>query len=168
MNNIILIGMPGAGKSTLGVQLAKQLGLDFVDTDVLIQLSESELLHNILESTGFLNLRSIEERILLGLSLQNHVIATGGSAVYSEAGMAKLKSLGPVIHLDVQMEELLSRIGDYSQRGIASDQSQSFADICAERIPLYRKYADIVIDCGSRSQAEILDELAAIIESGEK
>ena len=167
MNNIVLIGMPGAGKSTLGVQLAKQLGLEFVDTDLLIQLSENKLLQDILEETDFLNLRGIEEQLLLGLDVQSHVIATGGSVVYSEAGMAALKSLGLVVFLDVKMQDLVSRIGDYSQRGIASDQSQNFADIYTERLPLYRKYADIRIDCSSRSQSEILEELAQALAGGE-
>ena len=159
MNNLILIGMPGAGKSTLGVQLAKQLGFEFVDTDLLIQMSENKLLQDILEETDYLNLRSIEERLLLGLDVQSHVIAPGGSAVYSEAGMAALKSLGPVVFLDVKMQDLVNRIGDYSKRGIASDQSQRFADIYMERLPLYRKYADISIDCSGKSQSEILEEL---------
>lgn len=160
MNNIVLIGMPGAGKSTLGVQLAKILGMGFIDTDVLIQQTESKLLYEILEETDYLNLRRIEQNLLLALDCNNHLIATGGSAVYSEAGMDRLKSLGPIVFLDVPMEELLNRIGDYSLRGIASDQRQSFADIYKERIPLYKKYAQISIQCDARSEIDLLTELA--------
>lgn len=162
MNNIVLIGMPGAGKSTLGIQLAKMLGSGFVDTDVLIQQSENKLLQEILNETGYLNLRRLEEEILLSLDCENYLIATGGSAVYSNKGMSRLKSMGPIIFLDVPMKDLLDRIGDYSQRGIASDQQQSFADIFGERIPLYRKYADKTIDCANKSQEELLQELVGL------
>lgn len=163
MQNIILIGMPGSGKSTLGIQLAKLLGMGFVDTDLLIQSSESELLYQILENKGFQALRQIEERILLGSEFKNQVIATGGSAVYSEPGMQKLKQEGRIILLDVSLEELLRRIGDYSQRGIASENSQSFADIFAERAPLYKKNADLILNCNNRSMAEILNELTEVL-----
>ncbi len=165
MNNIILTGMAGAGKSTLGAQLAKTLKLDFVDTDVLIQISEKEALYKILKDRGFLKWKEIEENILLKLDLQNHVIATGGSAIYSEAGMLKLKSLGTVIFLDVPLDELLNRIGDYSHRGIASDPNKRFADIYAERLPLYKEYADRIIDCGTQFQSEILEELLRSVQS---
>lgn len=159
MNNIVLIGMPGAGKSTLGVQLAKILGLGFIDTDVLIQQAEKKLLHEILDDTNYRNLRRIEEKILLSLNCNKHLIATGGSAVYSKAGMDNLKSLGPIVFLNVPMQELLNRIGDYSQRGIASDQQQSFADIYEERLPLYKKHAQISIQCDARSELDLLAEL---------
>lgn len=162
MRNIVLIGMPGAGKSTLGIQLAKALGLGFIDTDVLIQQAEKKLLHEILDATDYLNLRRLEEEVLLSLDCENHLIATGGSAIYSNNGMNKLKSLGQIIFLDLPMRDLLKRIGDYSQRGIASDKEQNFADIYAERIPLYRKYAEKTIDCTNKSQEELLQELVGL------
>ncbi|MCP3908907.1 MAG: shikimate kinase [Oceanicoccus sp.] len=159
MSSISLIGMPGAGKSTLGVQLAKATARDFVDTDLLIQLREHKPLQQIIDETDYLNLRRIEEETLLAVNDNNHIIATGGSAVYSEAGMAALKKLGPVVFLDVALDELKQRINNYEQRGIARHPEQNFADLFAERNALYRRHADHVIDCAGKTQ----DELVAMI-----
>lgn len=159
MSCIVLIGMPGAGKSTLGVQLAKETARDFVDTDVAIQLREKKTLQAIIVESGYLKLRDIEEQVLLDLNVSHHVIATGGSAVYSERGMAKLKTLGPVIFLDVKLDELRRRINNYDDRGIARRANQSFEDLYNERVALYNKYADIVIDCAQKSQGLLLREL---------
>lgn len=159
--SIILVGMPGAGKSTLGILLAKELAKDFVDTDVLIQLKEGKCLQTILDERDYLNLRDIEEQVLLNTHLTNHVIATGGSAVYSEAGMLHLKKYGPVIFLDVALDELKQRIHNYETRGIAMHPGQSFQDLFDERRTLYLKYADIVIDCQGKNQDELLNQIAA-------
>lgn len=153
--------MPGAGKSTLGILLAKELAKDFVDTDVLIQLKEGKCLQTILDERDYLNLRDIEEQVLLNTHLTNHVIATGGSAVYSEAGMLHLKKYGPVIFLDVALDELKQRIHNYETRGIAMHPGQSFQDLFDERRTLYLKYADIVIDCQGKNQDELLNQIAA-------
>jgi shikimate kinase len=157
--SIALIGMPGAGKSTLGVQLAKATARDFVDTDVLIQLREGKTLQQIIEQSDYLALRQIEEDILLSLKHSNHVIATGGSAVYSDKGMRALRTWGPVLFLSVPLETLRQRIHDYDQRGIARHPNQSFAALFQERNALYRRYADSVIDCDDKSQQQLLDEL---------
>ena len=159
--NIVLIGMPGAGKSTLGILLAKQLGADFVDTDILIQVDQGATLQAIIECTDYLNLRRIEEQILIDLSGSGKVIATGGSAVYSEAGMQQLKANGTVIFLDLSLATLIERVNDFDQRGIACRPDQSFADLFTERRPLYQQYADITIDCDQQSPAQTL---AVIIE----
>lgn len=164
MSCLILIGMPGAGKSTLGVQLAKETARDFVDTDVAIQLREEKTLQAIIDESDYLKLRRIEEEVLLSLNISNHVIATGGSAVYSERGMLKLKTLGPVIFLDVKLDELRRRIDNYDHRGIARRPDQSFEDLYEERSALYKKYADIVIDCGEKNQQVLLRELVGKIE----
>jgi shikimate kinase len=156
--------MPGAGKSTLGVQLAKETARDFVDTDVAIQLREEKTLQAIIDESDYLKLRRIEEEVLLSLNISNHVIATGGSAVYSERGMLKLKTLGPVIFLDVKLDELRRRIDNYDHRGIARRPDQSFEDLYEERSALYKKYADIVIDCGEKNQQVLLRELVGKIE----
>jgi len=153
--------MPGAGKSTVGVILAKQTSRHFVDTDLLIQTSQKRTLQDIIDIDGYTVLRKIEEDVLLGLSVQNHVIATGGSAVYSERAMAKLKSSGLVIFLDVDLPALVLRIPDLRTRGIAKRPDQDFTDLFYERLTLYRKYADTTIKCAGLTQEEVC---ARIIE----
>jgi shikimate kinase len=165
MSCIVLIGMPGAGKSTLGVQLAKETARDFVDTDVMIQLREGKTLQAIIDDSDYLNLRRIEEEILSSLDISHHVVATGGSAVYSDLGMNKLKTLGPVIFLDVDLAELRQRIDNYDHRGIARRTDQSFEDLYIERRGLYNKYADFVIDCNGKKQHAVLRELQKILKN---
>ena len=164
-SNLILIGMPGSGKSTVGVVLAKQTARDFIDTDVIIQSSEGRTLQDIVDQDGYMALRRIEEKILRGISLRNHVIATGGSAVYSEAAMTHLKSDGLVAFLDVSLPTLAARIRDFGTRGLAKSPGQSLADLYEERLPLYRKYADLVIECErlphEAVSAKIIEEVAA-------
>lgn len=157
--SLILIGMPGAGKSTLGLLLAKQLAKDFVDTDLLIQLDQRKTLQDILREHGHLALREIEEKILLEVHYPNHVIATGGSAVYSEPAMQHLKQFGPIIFLDLAIEELERRFSDMNARGVARAPDQTFADVFAERRPLYLRYADIVIDCNGKTMEQLIDEI---------
>jgi len=141
--NVILIGMPGSGKSTVGVQLAKSLGLEFIDTDIMIQTQEGRQLQDIQDKDGHVVLRAIEEQVLLNLDNTNALISTGGSAVYSDLAMQHLQSLGVIVFLDVSVEELERRISLQGPRGIASSEGQTFADIYAERMPLYRRYANI-------------------------
>lgn len=157
--SLILIGMPGAGKSTLGLLLAKHLAKDFVDTDLLIQLAQRKTLQDIVNQQGYLALRAAEEQVLLGAHYPNHVIATGGSAVYSPAAMAHLQHFGPRIFLDVALPTLDARITNMDSRGIARPAQQSFAEIYAERRPLYLQYADIVIDCNGKSTEALVDEI---------
>ena len=154
-SNIILIGMPGAGKSTIGVILAKQSARDYLDTDVLIQLAEKKSLQQILDETGYMELRRIEERVLLELDCRNHIIATGGSAVYSEAAMQHLKANGIAVFLHVELEVLKKRLIDMDTRGIAQRPGQSFAELYQERQFLYRRYADLTLDCTDKTQQEI-------------
>ncbi|WP_193164691.1 shikimate kinase [Microbulbifer hainanensis] len=157
--SVVLIGMPGAGKSTLGVLLAKELALDFVDTDVLIQLREGKTLQEIMNESDYLNLRRIEGEVIAAADLPNHVIATGGSAVYSEEGMANLRRFGPVVFLNCSADELRRRIHNYESRGIAKAPGQSFAELFAERQALYRQYADISVDCDGRNLQQVLDQV---------
>lgn len=163
--SVVLIGMPGAGKSTLGVLLAKETARDFVDTDVLIQVREGKTLQAILDEGDYLNLRRIEEEVLLSVDLTHHVISTGGSAVYSARGMEKLKTLGPVIFLDVSLDELRRRIHNYDSRGIACRPGQSFEALFEERDALYRQYADCVIDGNGKPQSEIIEELLGCVHT---
>ncbi len=158
-SNIVLIGMPGAGKSTVGIILAKLTSRDFIDTDVLIQISQGRLLQSIVDTEGYMALRRIEEDILLGLHCHNHVIATGGSAVYSHAAMEHLKSSGIVVFLDVDLSTLESRVYDFDTRGLAKRPDQSFSDLFEERVILYRKHADVTVDCVDLSQEEVCAQI---------
>ncbi len=160
-SNLILIGMPGAGKSTIGVILAKKTTRDFLDTDVLIQTAQDRSLQDIVDKEGYAVLRRIEEEILLSLSVRNCVISTGGSAVYSDSAMAHLRAEGVLIFLDVDLATLESRVGDFGTRGLAKRPDQSFAELFDERFPLYGKNADITVRCGAMTQEEVC---ARIIE----
>lgn len=164
-SNIILIGMPGAGKSTIGVILAKQASLQFIDTDILIQVSQKRTLQEIVDNDGYLVLRQIEEKNLLGLEAQNCVIATGGSAVYSDRAMQHLKKGGVAVFLDVELSVLESRVKDYSRRGLAKRPDQDFADLFRERTMLYRKYADIIISNTRLTPEEISAEIIEQIQN---
>jgi shikimate kinase len=157
--SLILIGMPGAGKSTIGIMLAKALAKDFIDTDVLIQIQQNKTLQDIVDNDGYLKLREIEEHVLLNTHYPNHIIATGGSAVYSEKAMQHLRHFGQIIFLDVPLAELVERVKDIGTRGLARQPNQSFADLYHERRALYQAYANITIDCTGKSQAQIIDEI---------
>jgi shikimate kinase len=155
-NNIVLIGMPGAGKSTNGLLLAKTLGKDFLDTDVLIQVCEGKTLQQIMDDTDYLTLRLIEEAALTSIDVQNTVIATGGSAVYSMVGMEKLKKNGTIVYLETPLKTLEQRIHDYETRGIAKHPDQSFDDLFCERSKLYNEHADIVIHCDQQPPEDVV------------
>ncbi len=159
--NIILIGMPGAGKSTVGIILAKMTSRDFIDTDILIQMSTGRSLQEIVDTDGPLALRRIEEEVILTLAGRKHVIATGGSAVYSAAAMDHLRSSGTVVFLDLGLSVVLSRIHDIHSRGIAKRAEQSLEELFEERLVLYRKYADITIACEGLTQEEVCMQIIA-------
>lgn len=162
--NIVLIGMPGSGKSTVGVVLAKLLSKGFIDTDVLIQTTVSRPLQDIVDKEGYLALRHIEEEVLLGLDTENHVISTGGSAVYSEPAMLHLKQHGIAVFLDVTLETLMHRIDNFDTRGIARRPGQSFDDLFEERSKLYRRFADVIIDCNQLTTEGVCRAIASAIE----
>jgi shikimate kinase len=160
-SNIILIGMPGSGKSTVGVILAKMMTRPYLDTDILIQLVTKCSLQEIVDSKGHMALRKIEEDVLLDIKCENHIIATGGSAAYSEPAMLHLKQNGLVVFLDADLETLKSRIKNYETRGLAKRPDQSFQDLFDERHELYNKYADIVIPSYGASQEEVAEMIIA-------
>jgi shikimate kinase len=161
--SIVLIGMPGAGKSTIGVLLAKLTCRSFVDTDVLIQSQEGRPLQEIVDKDGHLALRAIEEQVITGYGCTGCVVATGGSAVYSPAAMAHLKRHGTVVFLDADLLTLESRVRDLDTRGLAKRPDQSFRDLFDERVPLYRNYADITITCSGRTHDEVCGLIIAAL-----
>ena len=158
-SNLVLIGMPGVGKSTVGVLLAKRLGYDFIDSDVLIQLQEGDILQEILQRKGYLALRAIEQDVMLSLQITRTVLATGGSAVYSEPGMTQLASNGTIIYLAAPLATITERITDFESRGIARHPDQGLDAVFAERIPLYERYAEITVDA-TRSADELATAIA--------
>ena len=146
-SNIVLIGMPGAGKSTLGVVLAKILGMDFVDGDILIQNQVGNTLQKIIDAQGVDGFLQVENDVLAAVDAQNTVISTGGSAIYSDEAMRHLTDIGTVVYLDVSLEELRSRLGSLHERGVVMRKgvSMSLDEIFEERGPLYRKYAEVTL-----------------------
>ena len=157
----MLIGMPGAGKSTLGVLLAKKLGMDFVDTDILIQSRTGKTLQQLLDEKDYLHLRRVEEQVLLDIHNCNAVIATGGSAVYSQAAVAHLKKNGLLVYLQASREILKKRIHDYETRGIAGRPGQCFASLYDERTLLYERYADVTINGNELDIGQLTEVIAA-------
>ena len=146
MNNIVLIGMPGAGKSTVGVVLAKRLGYHFMDSDLLIQEREGRLLHEIIEQEGDEGFLAIENDVNRSLQLERTVIATGGSAVYGKEAMEHLGKIGTIVYLKISYEELQRRLGNLKDRGVVLREGQDLRGLYDERTPLYERYADMVID----------------------
>ena len=158
-SNIVLIGMPGAGKSTVRVILAKTLGFSFCDTDLIIQKKEGYTLQGIISKKGIKYFLEKEKNIICSLDLKQHVIAPGGSVIYHDVAMEYLKQNGIVIYLDVPYKELKKRIADMKTRGIVKTNNQSFQDIFNERIPLYKQVADISITCNRKNMEKIVEEI---------
>lgn len=154
MNNITLIGMPGVGKSTLGVVLAKILGYQFLDSDLLIQQQEERRLSRIIEEEGIEGFKKIENRVNASIEVQDTVIATGGSVVYCKEAMQHLKSMGKVVYLKLSYKSIKKRLGNLKGRGVVLKEGQTLLDLYEERIPLYEKYADIVVNEEGRSLEE--------------
>lgn len=162
--NITLIGMPGAGKSTLGVVLAKKLGKRFVDTDLLIQEQEGMLLSQILEERGVDGFIEVENAVLAGLECENHIIATGGSAVYGVEAVENLHSLGTIVFLDLELDSIKRRLqADLMDRGVVIHQGSTLDDLYEERRPLYEKAADIIVELDGLSTLESVQKLVAAL-----
>lgn len=145
-DNIILIGMPGSGKSTAGIVLAKFLGYDFVDTDLLIQEKTGKLLHEIITEKGLEEFKKIEEDINVSVNCRKSIIAPGGSVVYGEKAMKHFKEIGTIVYLKLPYEEVEKRLGNLQSRGVVLKEGQTLLDLYHERVPYYEKYADITVD----------------------
>ncbi|MDO5522321.1 MAG: shikimate kinase [bacterium] len=158
-NNVVLIGMPGAGKSTVGVILAKVLGYQFIDADLVIQDREDRLLKDIIEEEGLNGFLQIENEVNASINTKETVIATGGSVVYGEEAMEHLKSIGTVVYIKLSYDTLDSRLGNIKQRGVALKDGQTLFSLYKERCPLYEKYADIVIDSENLGVEELLEKI---------
>lgn len=159
MVNLVLIGMPGAGKSTLGVILAKTLGMHFVDTDILIQEKEGKLLQDIIDNMGNEYFKEVEERVLLELDAENTVVSTGGSAIYYPVAMEHFKKNGVTVYLDVEFGELERRLDNISTRGITLGKGETLKDLYERRKPLYEKYSDITLKSEQMTAEESIEAL---------
>lgn len=160
MKNIVLIGMPGAGKSTVGVVLAKRLGISFVDSDLVIQQKYGKLLHELIEEHGIDGFLEIEDRVNASLECTASVVATGGSAVYGATAMNRLGESGIIVYLKLPFEEIRERLGDLNARGVTLRQGQTLEELYRERVPLYEKYAHITVECTGKQLRDIVAEIA--------
>ena len=159
-NNIVLIGMPGSGKSTVGVFLAKIVGYNFIDSDLLIQSREGKKLCEIIDEKGIDAFNQIENEVNASIEAKNTVIATGGSVIYGKEAMEHLKEIGTLVYLYVTPEELTARIDNFATRGISIREGQTFEQLYNERAPLYEKYCDIKIDCTKASLSKNAFQIA--------
>jgi len=158
-SNLVLIGMPGAGKSTTGVLIAKELGKTFIDADLIIQERENALLQEIIDRVGFEEFLVIEESVLLDLDTDNSVIAPGGSVIYSEKAVDHLKKKSLFVYLKVDYDEIKRRLNNIASRGIVFGEGKGLIDLYEERTVLYEKYADLVIECSDLSIEEVTKEI---------
>lgn len=166
-SNIVLVGMPASGKSTVGVLLAKRLGYSFVDSDLVIQETERKLLKEIIAERGMEGFLEVEDRINAGLNVKKSVIAPGGSVIYGENAMRHLKNIGNVVYLKISYEELEARLGDLTDRGVALKKGMTLKDLYEERVAYYERYADLTIDETGKDFGEVVDELRACFERKE-
>ena len=164
MKNIILIGMPGVGKSTVGVVLAKKLGYAFVDADLVIQSREGKLLHEIISERGVEGFWRVEESVGESIEAHRTVIATGGSAVYGPKAMTHYKQIGTVVYLSLPLAGIRERLGDLDELGVTLREGQDLDSLYAERLPLYEKYADITLACEGLEIREIVERIAGMLQ----
>ncbi|MBE5805013.1 MAG: shikimate kinase [Clostridiales bacterium] len=162
--NIVLIGMPGCGKSTVGVVLAKALGMDFIDTDLLIQRSRNMRLHQIIDQVGDEGFRTIENEVNASLNVDGCVIATGGSVVYGQEAMEHLRGIGTVVYLRLEYAQVRERLGDLHARGVSMRPGQTLHDLFDERTPLYEKWAHITIHCDGLRLREVVANIRSKLD----
>ena len=163
-NNIILIGMPGSGKTTVGTELAEKIGLGYIDSDSVIVAREGMRLDELIAKVGREAFLDIEGKVNGELCASRCVIATGGSVIYRAQAMEKLKAIGKIVYLRLSYETIAGRLGDLKKRGVAIKEGYTLKDLYAERTPLYEKYADIVVDLDGKTVAESVDALAEALQ----
>lgn len=168
MDNIILIGMPGCGKSTIGVVLAKVLGYEFTDSDLLIQKQAGKLLREIIAERGEEAFLELEGMVNAGIQADRHVIATGGSAVYSENAMQHFQEIGRIVYLKLSYASICNRLGNIRRRGVVLKDGQSLKDLYDERTPLYERYADIVVDAEGHDIEGLMEEVVNRLEKNDR
>ena len=168
MKNIVLIGMPASGKSTVGVILAKTLGIGFCDTDLVIQQREKRLLQEIIDTDGIAHFLDAECAAILSLDCENCVIATGGSAVFRDAAMQKLRRDGIILFLDVSLETVKTRLNNIKTRGVAATKGKTIDDIYYERLPFYEKYADITVSSDAKSSEDAVADILLALKQFKK
>lgn len=166
-DNVTLIGMPGAGKSTVGVVLAKVLGYQFVDSDLEIQRQTGKLLYELIDEYGDEGFLELEERINAGLSVRRCVISTGGSAVYGERAMTHLREISTVVYLRLPYEELSGRLGDLRRRGVILKPGQTLENLLEVRGPLYEKYAHIIVDVRNMDIRAVVERITSVLQNSE-
>lgn len=162
-DNIVLIGMPGAGKSTVGVVLAKKMGYQFIDSDLLIQEQYKKLLHELIEEHGIKGFWKIENDVNASIQVNRSIIATGGSAVYGEEAMEHLREISTVVYLRLPYEEVEERLGDLNARGVTLRPGQTLKELYEERTPLYEKYAHTVIECEGKVLRCVVEDIIEAI-----
>lgn len=162
MKNVILVGMPSCGKSTIGVVLAKTMNKGFVDTDLLIQQKEGKTLQNIINEHGNDYFHHVEESVLLETNVRNFVIATGGSAIYFDRAMEHFKENGKVVYLKVSLETILERLNNIKTRGVTLGKGQTIEDLYKQRVPLYEKHADLVIEAEHLTIEEVVEKIIEV------
>ena len=165
-NNITMIGMPASGKSTVGVLLAKRIGYQFIDSDILIQNQEKRLLKEIIAQDGLEGFLAIEEQVNRDIQADRAVIAPGGSVIYGKTAMEHLKEIGTVVYLKISYEDLEKRLGNLVDRGVALKDGMTLRDLYNERTVLYEQYADVIIDETGKTSGKVVDELRAMVEWG--
>lgn len=165
-NNITMIGMPASGKSTVGVLLAKRIGYQFIDSDILIQNQEKRLLKEIIAQDGLEGFLAIEEQVNRDIQADRAVIAPGGSVIYGKTAMEHLKEIGTVVYLKISYEDLEKRLGNLVDRGVALKDGMTLRDLYNERTVLYEQYADVTIDETGKTSGKVVDELRAMVEWG--
>ncbi len=161
--NITLIGMPGAGKSTVGVVLAKRMGMDFIDTDLIIQKEYNKTLAEIIDEKGIEEFKKVENDVISKLELDNTIIATGGSAVYGKEAMKHLRDISKVVYIELSEENIEDRLGDLNERGVVLEDGETLQELYDERIPLYKKYAHIIVNADDMVLREVVKNIEKVM-----